>query len=608
MIIRNDRKVLRVLSSDGSENLVIDCIKRTMPELMNNEELIGYKKIEYSELLKICGLEFTPLSELDADSSAVAQQRYAVISPVLNVISDTKERSQAIRTAAEANNISKQTVRKYLCLYLIFQDKSVLAPKKTLEEKTLTGTEKTMRWALNSFFYNSRKNSLNTAYTLMLKEKYCDEYGELAENYPSYYQFRYFYRKTKKMKNYYISRNGLTDYERNKRPLLGDGTQQYAKSIGMGFLDSTVCDIYLVNNEGSLVGRPILTACVDAYSSLCNGYMLSWKGGVYSLRGLMINILTDKVEYCNKFGISIRKEQWDSDKLPGIFVTDKGSEYGSYNFSQLTEIGVTVENLPAYRPDLKGSVEKFFDLIQNYYKPILKGKGVIEPDFRERGAHDYRKDACLTLEEFEKIIIKCIVFYNSYRTLEKFPYTEEMLNAGVQPTACSVWNWGMTKNKDNLIDTTTEQVITVLLPRTTGKFARNGLIVNKLRYRNNNYTEKFLSSSTVTVAYDPDDVSYVWLIENGSFIRFELIESRFMGVSLDTAKQLKDSCKELINDNKEEKLKAEIELARFIETIANNSSVKNTVSVKDVNKSRKAEEEKTHISFASYIFGDEEDE
>lgn len=113
-----------------------------------------------------------------------------------------------------------------------------------------------MRWALNKFFYTKHKNSLNTAYRFLLKEKYCDVTGNLLTNYPSFYQFRYFYRKTKKMQTYYISRNGLEDYQKNNSPLLGDGIQEYASSVGMGMLDATVRDIYLVNAAGKLAGRP----------------------------------------------------------------------------------------------------------------------------------------------------------------------------------------------------------------------------------------------------------------------------------------------------------------------------------------------------------------
>ena len=54
----------------------------------------------------------------------------------------------------------------------------------------------------------------------------------------------------------------------NDRPLLGEGVQEYAPCIGVGMLDATVCDIYLVNKEGLVVGRPILVAGVDANTSL----------------------------------------------------------------------------------------------------------------------------------------------------------------------------------------------------------------------------------------------------------------------------------------------------------------------------------------------------
>ena len=73
-------------------------------------------------------------------------------------------------------------------------------------------------------------------------------------------------------------------------------------------LDATVCDIYLVNEYGGIVGRPTLTACIDAFSSLCCGYALTWEGGMYSLRQLMLNVVTDKQELCKKHGININPQ------------------------------------------------------------------------------------------------------------------------------------------------------------------------------------------------------------------------------------------------------------------------------------------------------------
>ena len=600
MLLRNDDRIYRVLGSNDDSLFVIDCIKKTMP--VWNNDLHGFSEMTEQELLDLTGMVIPELSD---ENMGVVNRRFGMIAPILPVVSNVSERSKAIRAIAADKSISKQTIRYYLCLYLVYQNKNVLAPKQAVKENNLTQDQKNMRWALNKYFYTEHKNSLRTAYTYLLKEKYCDSYGQLVDSYPTFNQFRYFYRKTRKMQTYYISREGKKDYQRNHRPLLGDGVQQYAKSVGMGMLDSTVCDIYLINSEGALVGRPILTACVDSYSGFCNGYCLSWEGGVYSLRGLMINVVSDKVEHCKKFGICIEKEQWDSSELPGTLVTDMGSEYKSFNFEQIAELGVTLINLPPYRPELKGMVEKFFDLIQSSYKPYLKGKGVIEPDYQERGSHDYRKDACLTMKDFEKVILRCIIYYNNSRVIESFPYTQEMLDANVKPYSASIWNWGKRQQGANLIDVTTDRIIQVLLPRTTGRFARNGLIVNKLRYKNDSFIEKYLTGGVATVAYDPDNVSFVWLIDNGSYIKFELIESRFEGESLCDVEALKSTCKSLINNCKNDNIQAQIELASFIETIANNATNQGDVNIKGIREIRQKERSKTHID---YMNGGDENE
>lgn len=596
-LLQHDNQLVRVLDSTTDKVFIIDCIKRTMPVWTDTESLKDYVSCSEDTLQEITDTFLIDLDTLDAESRKTAYERYTMIAPLLPFVSDQKKRKELINSIASMKSISKQTIRYYLCLYLVYQNISILIRKQSVKESVLSQDEKNMRWALNKFFYTKHKNSLPVAYTLLLKEKYCDSLGNLLPEYPSFYQFRYFYRRTKKMQTYYISRDGLKDYQKNNRPLLGDGIQEYASSVGMGMLDATVCDIYLVNEAGNLVGRPILTACIDAYSSLCCGYSLSWEGGVYSLRGLMLNIISDKQKWCNQYGINIEKSQWDADKLPAIFVTDMGSEYKSENFEQITELGVTVVNLPSYRPELKGAVEKFFDLVQNTYKPHLKGKGVIEPDYQERGSHDYRKDACLTMADFEKVILRCIIYYNSQRIIENFPYTEGMIQNQIQPFASNIWEWGKTQTGANLITVDKEQLVLTLLPRTTGKFSRFGLRVNKMRYKHENFTEKYLVGGEVTVAYNPDDVSAVWLIDNGSYIRFDLIESRYKGKELSDVEIMQKGQKELVKAATADNIQAQINLAQSIEIIAASVNNPDKVNIKSIRNTRQREQTKNHIDY-----------
>lgn len=565
-----DDSIIRVLEVRKDKALMIDCIRRTMPQWKDIVSLAGWDQCSQETLYEITGVELPELDFLCPESRKVAYERYTLIAPILRLLPDEKMKCEMISSIASNENVSKQTVRKYLCLYLAFQSIAILAPKDKDSDTSLTKDEKNMRWALNKFYFSYQKHSLNTAYTMMLKAKYCDGNSELFEKYPTFNQFRYFYRKRKNNQTYYISRNGLTNYQRNNRPLLGDGVQEYAKAPGMGMLDSTVCDIYLINEFGGIIGKPILTACIDAYSSLCCGYSLSWEGGVYSLRQLMLNVITDKQELCREHGINIGQQEWDSSYCPGVLVTDQGTEYKSANFEQIAELGVKVVNLPVYRPELKGSVEKFFSIIQDLFRPYLKGKGVIEPDFQERGAHDYRKDACLTLEQFEKVLIRCILYYNSQRIIENFPYTEEMLEAQIPPHASDIFRYGLSLDGVNLISLDKEQLMLTLLPRTTGKFTRSGLIVNNVRYKNKDFAEKYLSGGNVTVAYNPDDSSFVWLVDKSNFTEFELIESRYKSKKLSEIEEMQTQKKEIIKSVKAENIQAKINLASYIETIASN--------------------------------------
>lgn len=603
-LYRNNNSIIRVLEIKNNAVLVIDCINKTMPQWIGVSFFEDWTECSDETLHEITGIELQDIKTVSPEDFKVAHQRYTMIVPIVMVLTDQDKKNEMIELISTNEKISKQTLRKYLCLYLIYQDISVLIPKTKNIDKQLSQDEKNIRWALNKFYFSFYKHSLKTAYTMMLKAKYCDINGGLISTYPTFHQFRYFYRKYKTKQTCYISRNGLTNYQRNNRPLLGDGIQEFAKAPGVGMLDSTICDIYLINDAKEIIGRPILTVCIDAYSSLCCGYALTLEGGMYSIRQLMSNVVSDKQEWCKEHNISIKKEEWNSSKCPGILVTDQGTEYTSSTFEQLAELGIKIVNLPVYRPELKGSVEKFFSIIQDLFRPYLKGKGVINPDFRERGAHDYRKDACLTLEQFEKILIRCILFYNTQRVLNNFPYTDDMLENRIQPYANNIFQYGLSLNGVNLIDINKEQIELTLMPRTTGKFTRTGLIVNNVRYKNKNFSEQYLSNKEVSVAYNPDDSGYVWLIDNDKYIKFELIESRFQNKNFKEIEEMKSIKKDIIRSVASEDLQARIVLGAYIETIANNSN-RNNNNLKDIGNNKIKEKQKIHKNYTEEVNNDE---
>ncbi len=610
-LLKDNGSIYRILAIEEGSVLMIDCLKKTMPNWYNLGEISGYEDCMEEELLEVTGTVLVEEEDLSSKARKTAHERFTVVAGILPFLADDRFRTEAIRRIAKEQGISTQTVRTYLCQYLAFQDISVLVPKKRcVPDKGLTKDEKNFRWALNKFYFTRHKNSLKTAYTYMLKEKYCDEKGVLIPECPSFNQFRYFYSKYKTKQNTIISRNGIKDYQRNYRPLLGEGVQEFAPNVGVGMIDATICDIYLVDVAGNLVGRPSLTIVTDAFSNgFVMGYSLTWEGGTYSLRDLMLNVITDKVEWCKKFGITIGKEQWDSYKLPGVIVSDMGSEYQSSTFAQITELGVTLINLPPLRPELKSIVERSFQLLQDSVKPFLIDHGYVDKDAGERLAPDYRKGACLTLEDYEKVIIYAILYNNNQRIVGNYPYTEEMTKAKVPPYPSSIFEWGKNQSECNLITISKKELIMILLPRTNGKFARQGLIVFGLRYdcKEKSFTEEYLTGGDAIVAYNPESADKVYLLQEGNFIEFNLIESRFAGKSLEEIKEIQSIQRNIIDGAVPNNLQGRIDLASHVERIVKGKEKNKDVNLKGIREAKKRAKEERHKDFIKEVQNGESD-
>lgn len=604
-LLKKDGNIIRILAEEGDEVLYIPCqgVKRTMPKWCRISEFKEYVSSTEDELLKLNGMEIVSEDELTPAEWNVARQRYTIIAPVLGCLEDEKIRTQMIEKAAGEHGITKQTVRNYLKMYLTYNSISALVRKhRTTKEKPLTEEEKNIRWAINKYVYSRKKYSLNTAYKLMLKDRYTDSDGSLAKDYPSFNQFRYWYSKNKNYMSYYIAREGKTGFMRDHRVLVGDNVQAYALAPGIGMADSTIVDLYIVSDDRTkVIGRPVLTALLDGYSYLCLGYSLGWEGGEYSLQTLMTNVVTNKKEHCQKFGIGLSKDEWPS-ALPSCIVTDKGSDYAGTTYGQLAELGVKLVNLEAYRPDEKGVVEKFFDVIQGFFKPHLKGAGVVAKEYLERGAYfgDYKEKSCLTLKEFETILLRCIIHYNSKHIIKNFPFTDEMLDMRIKPYSNCIWQYGLDhlRGCNVLSNVTKEQIILTLLPRTTGTFSRFGLKTNGMRYFAEGFFEQCLKGGKVTVAYDRTDVSSVWLYEDGSYTRFDLIESRYQGKDLEAVLDMKERQKAIIEKEQHQSIQSEIDLVSHIQTIKHNATTEISPDVKNMRETRESERKKKHKNHA----------
>lgn len=596
-LIEIDGTIVRILAIRDESVLVLDCIRQTMPAWKPVRELEGASPCEEIVLYRRTGMFLEPIEDVEPKKKKEAYQRFAWIAGILPFLEDEKARGNAIRLAARLFQRSEQTVRRTLCAYLAYQSVSVLAPRPRKATHEFTPDERNFRWGLNQFFYSKDRNSLRTAFTLMMKEKYTDTTGTLLPEHPKFHQFKYFYyHKYRNMEKYYISREGRRAYERNRQPMIGGDVSSYAAGVGTAMIDSTVCDLYLINNAGEVVGRPVLTLCVDAFSRLVMGYHLSWEGGAYNIRALFDQVLSHKQQLCLSRGIQIEAGDWNCvGVLPSVLITDRGQEYVGTNLENLCDLGVEIVNLPSYSPQQKSIVERAFGQIQGLYQPFLTDAGAIQADYAERGAPDYRKRAALTLPQFEAILLRCILYYNTSRIIEAYPYTQQMLDEGVAPNPAAIWDWGCRQPGAHLIPVTQRQLQLTMLPRTMGTFNRFGLHVNKLRYRCDGYAERFLKGGNAIVAYNPENVSSVYLLEDGEYVEFQLIESRFSGKTIEEANRMRETQRAINHAAEERNLQARVDLAASITTIVEQARRDGNARIDSIRETRKKERARNHV-------------
>lgn len=338
---------VRVLLCGEEQSYVVSCQHFRMPYPVASDLLAELQPVP-AETYSVFVLD----EDITNRQREGRNRKLDLIAPLLEdaCIYDKSHRNEVVRQIAAEHGIARRTVLQYLWRYWVYQSKNALLPaeRPAPEQHELTADEKAIRWALNKYYYTPQRQSLQTAYKMMLRAKYCDAHGTLKPEYPTFWQFRYFFRKNRDPISETISRQGLKAYQRNHRPFTGS-VCDYAHTIGVYMTDATVADIYIVSRlSRKPIGRPVIYTMVDAYSRLITGVYVGLEGGQYALRLLLQNTFTDKVSFCHQHGIDIDPQDWPSHHLPTKIVTDRGSEFVAGTLENLCEsYHMQLKKLPA---------------------------------------------------------------------------------------------------------------------------------------------------------------------------------------------------------------------------------------------------------------------
>lgn len=465
-----------------------------------------------------------------ATLSSAEKNRLELIRSLLDDERCVMDKIHRLSIAKVTSEKHQTTVKRVLRLYYRYLATGALIKKKTREAQQRTD----FNWAIQTFYFSSKKVSLRCSYELMLVQRFSDESGNLLQSAPSFSSFKnYFYRHGfHKRPQKSIARDGLSNYQRNERPVFG-AASQWRTQIGSFQMDATLADIYLVSrhDRATVVGRPTVILAVDTATQLIAGLYIGLGSDTTTVMSCLSNCACDKVEFCKQHEVEILAEQWPSRGLPLEIITDKGREFTKSRMLELCQkYGIEIQSLPPFRPDCKGLVEKSFDLIQQRYKPLLRGKGVIEDDAEERWATDYRSQAILTIDEFTKVVIHCVIYLNSGR----------LLSDG--KTAAQKWQ----ESTGQLLQVADRELYLMTLPRETVKLSRKGFHMHSFWYIPVEMGNLIVGQSYV-LAHDPACVNNVYVFQDGCYLPCVLSSSSVQYVGLSDAEAIQLRRHESVN-------------------------------------------------------------
>ena len=369
---------------------------------------------------------------------------------------------------------------------------------------------------------------LTECYHAMLRASFSDSVVDpgtgqqewvLRSGAPSWWQFRYWYQKDNDIFALKRRRASSRVYDKDMRALTSTAT---GEAVGPGsryLIDATIADIYLVSRyfPDKIVGRPVVYVVIDVFSRMIAGLHVgfegpSWVGAMQALG----NAVLDKTDYCAQFGVAIDTADWPCQGMPEAILGDRGEMVGEMIETLIQTFAVRIENSAPYRADWKGVVEQQFRLLPARFKAYTPG--YIQTDYRERGGNDYRLDAKLNIDQFTKILIYCVKYYNTQHRVKEYPLAPEIIHDAIPAVPIELWNWGISHRSGRLRRYPDEIVRLSLLPHADAMVTARGIRLFGLYYScsfamQEHWFERArqIRNWRVRVSYDPRCMDAIWL-------------------------------------------------------------------------------------------------
>lgn len=273
---------------------------------------------------------------------------------------------------------------------------------------------------------------------------------------------------------------------------------------GAGFyLDVVRADVQLVSraDRQQLAGRPLLYVVTDIFSRLVCGLYVGFGAAQWPQAMLALaNCGADKQRYSQQYGRHIEAEQWPCRHLPDTLHVRPALTSGWNGDPLLNNFNLRCVASDDGPDDWRPVLEKRFRLLA--------------PD-----AHGTpcRLDGVMHVEQFTRIIIDCILYYNNRQPLG---------HAG-KATPRQLWDWGREHRAGGLKIYPEHLIRCSLMPVAQASVTSDGIaLFNRLYTCASAISERWFERARlrgawhIKLAYDPEDMETVYFLDPSSPMQF----------------------------------------------------------------------------------------
>ncbi|GAB5426526.1 MAG: hypothetical protein Crog4KO_36730 [Crocinitomicaceae bacterium] len=302
-------------------------------------------------------------------------------------------------------------------------------------------------------------------------------------------------------------------------------------------LDSTSLPFFVVDEvDGMPLGRPYLTAGQDEATRMLCWYMNFGSGGYdESIMLMMQQLILPSPDYRELYET---KNLYPVCGIPETVVTDQGRDFISKSMKQaLTALGIIHDQNPAWRPWLKGIIERYFRTIAT---KLLKGNpGYTGTNPQMLGDYDPLKDAVVSYKAFMQIFHIFVV--------DIYPYTDHRgIDPIAKPKPIDVWNRKV-EEYPPFMGNSARDVRMALRPIDERTIQRQGIEWEYDFYKGEGFLELFerYKGEKIIFKYDPENKNVIFVPYDkapGGWIRWYSQRPEYTeGLSLHKHRLIKES-------------------------------------------------------------------